>query len=95
MNTSIAEKFLKSYASMYDKNVNLLAIHMFHDKVKPWLIKKEYTFQSGMGAWVVYSRTGKVLDHSEIPSPVLNVLEITIPLYDQELGTIMPCFPED
>ena len=93
---NVIEKRLQDRAESFWLAINEVSDHEFEGTVKPWLIKKGYTFSSGMGSWVVYvPHTGEQLDRSEIPSRVLEVLEVDIPLYDHELGSLMPCFPED
>jgi hypothetical protein len=87
---------LRNEAESFWMQINKIADSQFEFTVKPWLIKKGYTFQSGMGAWAVYvPHTGHPLNHSDIPKEVLEVLTISIPLYDHDLGSIMPEFPDD
>ena len=77
-------------AKEYMDEVQEIANREFYTIVKTYCIKNGYTFFAGMGVWAMYDRDGNQLNRSGIDAKVLAVLQISVPLYDHDLGTLMP-----
>ena len=86
---------LQKEARLYWEAINQIADHEFDRAVKPWLVASGNTFSAAMGGWAVYTSSGTPVGRSSIPNRVLEILEISVPLYDHELGSLMPEYPED
>lgn len=89
------KKEMQRYADEYWMRVKNFSYSGFFRDIKPWLLKQGYTFSAGMGVWAVYDGDGDIVNKNDIPENVLSLLEMNIPLYDQELGSIMPSYPEE
>lgn len=95
MNAERARNLLRRRADEYFQAINEIAGEAFEDYVMPWLNKTDYRLSVGMGAWSVRDVNDEQVDRDSIPDYVLDVLELSVPLYDHELGSCMPEWPED
>lgn len=81
---------LEYEAKLYMDAVQEIADTQFYTIVKPYCIKNGYNFFAAMGAWGMWDRDGNQMNNSDIDTKVLAVLQISVPLYDHDLGTLMP-----
>ena len=90
----------------YNRIVDEYAEKIFNEHIKPYMIKHNYTFSSGMGVWAVFKNNPKhngereiykynlLLDSDELPKYITKWLDMEIPgMPANSLGTIMPSYP--
>lgn len=87
MSVGSAKKEIRKLDEKYISDVQIIARREFESVVKPWLIKKGYTFGSGMGSWAVWDGEFYI-SRDMLPNFILDILEISV--LEQDLGSLMP-----
>ena len=85
---------IKEIEGRAQKMYRELATRIFIEKIKPFLIKRNLNFISGMGAFLIYTKKGKAIYLYDYPSlefiRIFNILSTEYDSYNNILGGLMP-----